>query len=231
MMFFARKFSVLAMVMAFFALVGACGMPPADTTPPPMMVTPPPTMPEPEPEPPLTPVLEFEPLQLVDNADCEDLQVKARFPKRTVVSITYESQTQQVLAEIADDSNLRSQGLMCRLNVGDGEGMLFTFGDTTNNRGGFWMFNTYHPLDILYIRADNSVDSFRTMLPCPRTGGDSANWSNWCSAVASDYAPNGEYASTLELPAGWLARVGIDLNDVSDAELARVRVTWDLPDA
>ncbi|MFP1631348.1 DUF192 domain-containing protein [Zhengella sp. ZM62] len=59
--------------------------------------------------------------------------------------------------EVADDADERSTGLMFRTEMPDDRGMLFVF--PSDVRGSFWMMNTILPLDIIYIRADGTVDS------------------------------------------------------------------------
>ena len=57
--------------------------------------------------------------------------------------------------EIADDPSERSQGLMHRTSLPEGEGMLFIF--DTYGYHPFWMKNTLIPLDIIWIADDTVV--------------------------------------------------------------------------
>ena len=67
--------------------------------------------------------------------------------------------------DIADDPNERAQGLMCTEELPEDcqtelpmdYGMLFDFGDEQPR--GFWMKNTYIPLDMIFIRSNGTVAS------------------------------------------------------------------------
>ena len=60
-----------------------------------------------------------------------------------------------VVAEIAATADERSQGLMYREDVPDGTGMLFVFQQASIQ--GFWMANTYVPLDIAYMDSSYTI--------------------------------------------------------------------------
>src|SRR5215471_777464 len=57
--------------------------------------------------------------------------------------------------EIADNDESRMRGLMFRKELGEKQGMLFIFDRDTDSP--FWMKNTYLPLDILFISANNEI--------------------------------------------------------------------------
>ena len=59
--------------------------------------------------------------------------------------------------ELADDPHERAQGLMYRRKMQPDHGMLFDMGEV--RPVGFWMKNTFLPLDIIFIGSDGRVRS------------------------------------------------------------------------
>src|SRR5574340_144392 len=57
--------------------------------------------------------------------------------------------------EVADTEAARAKGLMFRKSLPEGQGMLFDF--HKEQEVGFWMQNTYVPLDMIFIRGDGTI--------------------------------------------------------------------------
>jgi uncharacterized protein len=64
-----------------------------------------------------------------------------------------------VNVEVADNEGERMQGLMYRYSMDENNGMFFIFEEEAPRA--FWMKNTYIPLDIIYIGADNTIVSIQ----------------------------------------------------------------------
>ncbi len=97
--------------------------------------------------------------------------------------------------------------------------MLFVFEQPRTLR--FWMFNTYQPLDILYLDAERGVVNALRMDPCLRPAGyEDGAWRSACLSAASGYGSEAEAKYALELPAGWLEGNGWDLDELEGLEVS-----------
>lgn len=96
-----------------------------------------------------------------------------------------------VRVEVAATLDERQRGLMFRQELAEDAGMLFLFGREVQT--GFWMRNTYVPLDIAYIGADQRVIEVKQGKPLDE----------------SPLTPDGPYRFVLEVNAGWFERHGM----------------------
>ena len=187
---------------------------PTSTLTPPPTETPTPTAthtPSPTPNP-------LDQIQFVDNEDCSTGISRALLPTMDL-TIEHGDSSYLVTTEIADEGLERQQGLMCRATVPFGSGMLFVFESSYSLN--FWMFNTYAPLDIVYLDDSRNVVRAVRMEPCPRPQGVEYNeWRSHCSAASSGYGSGSAARYALELPAGWLASVGLDLDNLEGVEFS-----------
>lgn len=180
--------------------------------------TPFPAMPTREPTPTAEPTVSTSTDHFIDSADCNNLAFPNGLPMITV-TLRYDETRVLVNAEHADDVAERGQGLMCRSVVPEGTGMLFEF--SSESPQGFWMFNTYIPLDIVYLNHAKLAVDAKSMSPCPRPKDASeSEWQTQCTNESGQYrsALPAQYA--LELPSGWLDRVGIPLERVHEVEFS-----------
>ena len=83
------------------------------------------------------------------------------------------------------------------------------------------MFNTYQPLDILYLDVERGLVNALRMEPCARPEGHEDDaWRSACLSAASGYGSDGEAQYALELPAGWLESNGWSLDDLEELEVS-----------
>ncbi len=99
--------------------------------------------------------------------------------------------SETLTVELARTSRQHQQGLMYRQELPEDRGMLFLFESEQN--GGFWMKNTYLPLDIAYLAEDGTVQEIRQGKPLDET----------------ILRPGDPYWMVLEVNAGWFERHGL----------------------
>jgi len=124
-------------------------------------------------------------------SSCSGLE---KFEKRPLV-IEGRGVSHTLTVELARTDAQRSQGLMHRKTLKDGEGMLFIF--ERDQILSFWMKNTLVPLSIAYISSDGRIFEIYDMEP--------GNLSPVTSSRSGRYA--------LEVPQGYFHRTGIAAGD------------------
>lgn len=102
-----------------------------------------------------------------------------------------DGQSVQLAAEIADEPEERSRGLMYRQELAEDEGMIFLFDKPAPLV--FWMKNTLIPLDIVFFDQNGTYLSSDTMVPCE---------SDPCPL----YRSGGSAAYVLEVASGFLQK-------------------------
>ena len=107
----------------------------------------------------------------------------------------------QVTAEIARTDEERTQGLMHRKKLPDGEGMIFVF--DRDQQLSFWMKDTLIPLSIAFIAWDGRIIDIKDMQP--------QDLNSVRSSRSVRYA--------LEVPQGWFTRAGVREGDIVRIDL------------
>lgn len=102
--------------------------------------------------------------------------------------------------EVARTAAEQDRGLMFRTGLPERGGMIFPF--EKPQIGSFWMKNTLIPLDMIFIRADGSIDRIAE---------------NTIPESLEPVVSGGEVSAVLELAGGTAARLGIDES---------AKVTW-----
>lgn len=101
----------------------------------------------------------------------------------------------EVTAEIADNQELRAEGLMHRDSLPPNHGMLFVYG--TAEVRSFWMRNTRIPLDIAFIDASGVIINIEQMEP----------------QSDQNYYSQGPMMYALEMDQGWFEANGVGPGD------------------
>lgn len=154
--------------------------------------------------------------EFVESADCAGID-RATLPT-TELEILLPPRRVAMTVEVARSPARHAQGLMCRKDKG--AAMLFVFEDELPRS--FWMFNTFIPLDIIYLDAEREAIAAMTMHPCPRPpAASNADWQTLCRQASRAYASNAPARYAIELPAGWLAQRGLPLS-----RAAAMRFRW-----
>jgi uncharacterized membrane protein (UPF0127 family) len=110
-------------------------------------------------------------------------------PQATLPTIQLRIGASTLQAEVADEPDERTIGLMGRTELAEGTGMLFVFREP--QALGFWMRDTLVPLSIAYINAAGVIREIHDLQPLDET-------------PARSTFPDLSYA--LEVPQGWFQR-------------------------
>lgn len=116
------------------------------------------------------------------------------------LTIAAGNQTHKFNVEVARTDEEQDRGLMFRTSLPADGGMIFPF--KKPRIGSFWMKNTLIPLDMIFIRADGSIDRIAE---------------NTIPESLEPVVSGGEVSAVLELAGGTAARLGID---------ETAKVTW-----
>ena len=168
--------------------------------------------------------------KFLTSRDCQDLQHGVLTVTDLFISKSNGERDITLQVEVADKPSERKQGLMCRESIPSETGMLFTY--DSDNSSGFWMYNTYTEIDILFIDSYGQVADMIKMSPCPRQTlypkeeeeEEDDDWKIRCMSEAQAYVPAKSWRSTLELPAGWLSKQSLD-NPVKSIS----KIDWSTP--
>ena len=109
------------------------------------------------------------------------------------LTITQGTAVHRFQVEVARTTAEQAQGLMERTELAPDRGMIFPF--PAPKFAAFWMHNTLIPLDMIFIRADGSIDRIAE---------------NTIPQTDTPVASGGEVAAVLELGGGTAQRLGID---------------------
>ena len=113
-------------------------------------------------------------------------------PQEILPTITLRIGTAAVEAEVADEVDERTAGLMGRKELAEGKGMLFVFREPQAMN--FWMRDTLVPLSIAYINAAGVIREIHELKPLDETAARSAFR---------------DLLYALEVPQGWFQKNNI----------------------
>jgi uncharacterized membrane protein (UPF0127 family) len=110
--------------------------------------------------------------------------------------------------EVADNTPKQMEGLMYRTELCEKCGMLFVFQDEQDR--GFWMKNTYLPLDMIFINANGQVSNILQAEPDPTPKEASAEEKKIKQDSLPVYKSEGKVKYVLETNKGWAQKNGLD---------------------
>lgn len=131
---------------------------------------------------------------------CQAFGTEATDEATIPLTIAMAGQTHQFRVEVARTPDEQEKGLMFRTSLPADGGMLFPF--PKPKIASFWMQNTVIPLDMIFVRADGSIDRIAE---------------NTIPESLEPVVSGGEVAAVLELAGGTAAKLGLD---------ETAKVTW-----
>ncbi len=130
-------------------------------------------------------------------------QVNAAGMAEVPLTITQGDQVHRFTVEVAATTQQQSRGMMFRTALAPDRGMIFPFPQP--RIASFWMRNTLIPLDMIFVRADGTIDRIAE---------------NTVPHDESPVASGGDVQAVLELAGGTAARLGIDESAVVRWQMA-----------
>lgn len=123
------------------------------------------------------------------------------------ISFETENGAQEMEIYISKTAEERSQGLMFVEDLPQNHGMLFIFEQM--HQPNFWMKNTKIPLDFIYLDDQGKVVEFlENVPPCTQKN----------DFYCENYFPQELAQYVLEVNAGWVEEVGVEVGDEFDLE-------------
>ena len=126
---------------------------------------------------------------------------------------------EQFKLEVAQDEVMRTKGMMGRTEIASDGGMLFIF--PTSQVRSFWMGNSLVDIDNMFLDRDGRVTAIHTMkTEDPRKEDETevaykTRMPGYSSVYATQFA--------IELHAGSIQRLGVDVDDKLELDLARLK--------
>lgn len=111
--------------------------------------------------------------------------------------------TVSVSLELAQAPQERRKGLMGRESLAASSGMLFQYQKPQRPDHGFWMYQTFIPLDIAYLDDNGVIGNIRQMEPCESSSGSNC----------PSYPAGVEFVTAVEMNTGFFAANGISEGD------------------
>ncbi|MGO1461067.1 MAG: DUF192 domain-containing protein [Marinobacter sp.] len=114
-----------------------------------------------------------------------------------------DASTINISLELAQAPHERRKGLMGREFLAATSGMLFQYQKQQRPSHGFWMYQTFIPLDIAYLDGNGVIGNIRQMAPCESSSG----------ANCPSYPAGVEFITAVEMNTGFFEANGISVGD------------------